>query len=121
MLNEEEIEDYDFNEEIANFEVKKKLKFANLLKESNFKQSNFTNKQFWIKFMQRFPHLTQLAIVLTNIPCSSALVERFFSIYGIVCKKQSLAMNDDLIITRCLLKPNIQLLNELNDLSDDFE
>jgi hypothetical protein len=43
------------------------------------------------------PKIYKLALILLNIPCSSALVERFFSICGLICKNRSFNMRADLI------------------------
>jgi hypothetical protein len=49
----------------------------------------------------------------------NAFIERYFSICGIICKKRSMAMNDDLIVMRSLLKSNMELLKELNSINEN--
>jgi len=68
--------------------------------------------------------LNQLYTILSNIPASSAYVERFFSICGIVKKQRASTMTDGLFVARCLLKTNIRILDELNISSnkkDEFD
>lgn len=63
--------------------------------------------------MNKFPKISSLARVLLNIPVSSAFVERFFSIAGIITKKRSDNMSPKLICARSLLKANVSLLKEM--------
>ena len=84
-----------------------------------FRKTKCSTKQFWQKNQMRFPHLSKLVRVLLNIPSSSAFIERFFNICGVICKKRSMQMKDDLIINRCLLKANMAILNELNEQVED--
>jgi len=53
--------------------------------------------------------------ILLNIQSSSAFVERFFSICGIICKKRASNMKNKLIIMRSMMKANFHLLNEFNE------
>ena len=64
------------------------------------------------------PILYQLQQVLLNIPATSSLIERFFSISGIVCDIRRLNMTDDLIIMRSLMKANMHILKDLNQISN---
>jgi hypothetical protein len=52
---------------------------------------------------------------LNNISASSASIERFFSVCGFVSRQPALNMRDDLLINRCLLKSNLEILKELKD------
>ena len=85
--------------------------------ESFLKAKDISTKGFWLENRNKFPNLAKLANILLNIPSSSAFIERFFSICGVVCKQRSMAMTDLLIITRALLKTNIHLLKEINETS----
>ena len=87
---------------------------------------NFTNDEtiasqlsrtndFWSKYQLKLPLLFALKIRIECIPASSAYVERFFSICGVVCKDRAMNMKDELIIVKCLLKANFKWLQELND------
>lgn len=96
----------DLDQEIKNF--------SEYLSNVNFKTIKST-RSFWIANKGKFPKLLKLAIYLLNISASSAFVERFFSIAGIICKKNSGNMNEDLIIKRSMLKANIEILDELNE------
>jgi hypothetical protein len=41
---------------------------------------------FWTSKGSQFPTLYKLALILYNVPSSSAFIERFYSICGNVCK-----------------------------------
>ena len=58
--------------------------------------------------------LHPLALMLSNINCSSAMVERYFSICGFVQDKRKMNISTELFMSRCLLRANINILNELN-------
>jgi hypothetical protein len=73
---------------------------------------------FWKAHRVHLPHLFKLAIILLNIKSSSAFIERYFSISGIVCDKRRLNMKDDLIIMRSMMKTNMKILSELNEIAD---
>jgi len=119
---DEDNHNYDVNEELQISEKKSALeqevsKYKLILQSDEFKNNKFSSKQFWINQSNKLPNLANLALILLNIQCSSSCIERFFSICGVVCKKHSSNQNDDLVITRCLLKSNIKLLDELNQYS----
>ena len=59
------------------------------------------------------PLLAKLAVILSNIPSSSAYIERFYRICGNVCKQRAGNMSSDTIINRSVLKANIDILNEI--------
>ncbi len=88
--------------------------YSLIISNPEFKNKEYSTKQFWTKNFNEFPNLNQLAKVLLGIQSSSAFIERFFSICGIVCKKRSANMSDDQIILRSFLKSNMKLLNEMN-------
>jgi hypothetical protein len=50
---------------------------------------------------------------LLNIPASSAFIERFFSLCGAICKSRCGNMTAQTIINRCMLKANMELLNNM--------
>jgi hypothetical protein len=93
-------------------------KFINLTRESHFLEQEFSTKQFWKKHKNQLPNLFNLASLLLGIPPSSAFIERYFSISGIVCNRR-LSMNDDLVIERSLLKANVKILEELSLVCED--
>ncbi|RNA27693.1 zinc finger BED domain-containing 4-like [Brachionus plicatilis] len=74
-----EIEEYDLEREKIHF-------IKNIVDNSNFK-TNSTAK-FWNEDCI-MPYLAKLAIVLWNIPSSSAYIERFYSICGLVSKRNA--------------------------------
>ncbi len=56
----------------------------------------------------------QITKKILNIQPSTAFVDRFFSIFGIICSSKNTNMNDKTIIMRPVLKANMDTLNELN-------
>ena len=74
-----------------------------------------SSADFWIGHMKTMPKLYDLSLVILNIPASSAMLERFFSITGIICDKRRMNMTSDLIIKRCMLKGNMSLLSDLSE------
>ena len=50
---------------------------------------------------------------MLNIPSSSASIERFFSICGVICTQRRGNMDPDTIIKRSMLKVNVTLLEEM--------
>ena len=53
--------------------------------------------KLFVQHSKRFPCVKQLAIVINNIPSSSAYIERYFSICGFVCSPRRANMKDDLM------------------------
>jgi len=84
--------------------------FLNKIQNIDLKNTN--NKTFWLNNKKELPNLFKLALLLLNIPSSSAYVERFFSICGIVNRKRAGNMADETLITRAFIKSNINLLNQ---------
>ena len=115
------------NKEIIN-EVKLALFKAKLDKEieffsnkiKSFKQIERINSTsgFWNndEISLKCPILKNLALILLNINGSSAFIERFYSICGVVCTTRNAQMTDELVIIRCLLKVNLHLIEELTNL-----
>lgn len=93
---------------------KERLDFLHLIETTklNYKSLN-ENSKFWLKNESKFPLLFRLALILYNIPASSAFIERFYSLCGNVCKNRSGNMSAETIIARTLLKANIGILDEL--------
>ena len=48
--------------------------------------------------------MSKLALLLSTIQSTSAFIERFFSVCGVVWKPMASNMKDDLIIKRSILK-----------------
>ena len=63
------------------------------------------------------PNLFDLQLILLNIWASSAFIERFFSISGIICDIKRANMEEDLIRMRSMLKANMPILNSTNEFS----
>ena len=65
---------------------------------------------FWETYKTDLPKLFSLFLILENIPSTSSSVERFFSITGLISDKRRLAMKDELIEYRSMLKANASIL-----------
>ncbi|CAF1029887.1 unnamed protein product, partial [Brachionus calyciflorus] len=91
---------------------KEKLIFLRIvIDESNFDTNS--SARFWNKFKKDVPFLGKLAIILLNIPSSSAYIERFYSICGAICKQNCGDMRKNTIIMRSVLKANIDLIENI--------
>jgi hypothetical protein len=94
-------------------------RFSNSIKSSFLKRpankptEKFSTADFWRKYKTEYPNLTTLAYKLLNVPASSANIERFFSIAGVVSKPRTGNMKNDLLIQRSLLKVNLQILDSI--------
>ncbi len=89
--------------------------FVRLVENANIKDRKFiSNSKFWLANKQKFPLLFDLALILYNIPASSAFIERFYSLSGNVCKNRNGNMDPETIIARSMLKANIEILKALN-------
>ena len=84
------------------------------IKNEMFVEKPLCTKLFWKKNSLKFPMLYKLAIVLLNIQSSSAFIERFFSICGVVCTRRATNMKADLLIKRSMMKSNMHILTHLN-------
>ena len=111
-LDQVEISQKEFS--IENSVEKEREFFVYILKNHNF-----TNKtrydEFWFGKRKELPHLYNLCLMLYNVPSSSAYVERFFSICGVVNRKRAGNMSDETLINRAFLKSNLAILNEMAD------
>ena len=90
-----------------------------LIKEKMLEDDCISTKRFWLRYKSSLPNLFKLALKLLNIQASTAFIERFFSICGIICSDKNSNMNDKTIIMRSILKANIDTLNELSIENDD--
>ena len=95
--------------------MKERLDFISLLENNSIKDKKFTDGSvnFWLRSQIILPLLSRLFLITYNIPASSAYVERFYSICGNICKQRSGNMSSDTIITRSMLKANMEILNKL--------
>jgi len=89
------------------------VKFKEILYSHKMVYKHSTS-YFWLSKCKDLPHLNKLTIILLNIQASSAFIERFFSITGVVFKSRCGNMGDDLIIIRSLLKTNMEILEKLS-------
>jgi hypothetical protein len=78
-----------------------------------FNREKSTTK-FWEQNRNKMPKLHDLQIILLNIPSSSAFIERYFSISGIVSDVRRLNMTEKMVIIRSMCKSNIGILAEMN-------
>lgn len=92
-----------------------KFEFLNYLQTKDLRTIKAT-RSFWAIKVDQFPNLSKAALILYNIPASSAFFERYFSICGIICKKNCGNMSADMIIKRSMLKANFNLI----DVDDTF-
>ena len=107
QVNKENLELKEIENEIAIFRT-------SLLNEKMFVKGCTSTSNFWMKHAKSLPNLFKLTKILLNIQASSAFIERFFSVCGIVCNLKNMNMKDQMIIIRSILKANIGILNELN-------
>ncbi len=88
--------------------------FRNLIVSEQMPDEDcISTRRFWLKHQSQLPNLFKLLRKLLNIQASTAFVERFFSIFRIICSDKNANMNDNTIIMRSVLKSNIETLNEL--------
>jgi predicted DNA-binding ribbon-helix-helix protein len=97
------------NELVQNIR-KETAEYLNYLKSKEVEELNST-RYFWSQKASEFPNLAKAALILYNIPASSAFIERFFSICGITCRKNAGNMGPSMIINRSMLKANLNLLD----------
>ena len=87
------------------------IKFTDIIsKKINHTRSE---KNFWEKFTKDLPKLTILYVKINSLPATSAFIERFFSLTGLVCEKRRMRMTEDLIEKRAILKANMTTLEKL--------
>jgi hypothetical protein len=104
----------EINENLKKKEIENEFNdFWKTILEEMFKKESTSTVQFWRKNSIKFPHMSKLALLLLTIQSSSAFIERFFSVCGVVCKPRASNMKDDLIIKRSMLKVNIKILDSL--------
>ena len=82
-----------------------KVAFSQMIEHNDFGTNS--TKTFWMKNKTKLPHLKDLAEVLLNIPSAAAFIERYYSLFGNICKTKSGNMGKNQIMERSLLKANI--------------
>lgn len=80
--------------------------FKSLLDDIKFHSTH----EFWVDNRKKLPNLYKLALRLLSIPATTAYVERFFNITGIINSKNPNNMSSELLIARSMLKVNLDLL-----------
>lgn len=93
-------------------EINKEIElFGKIIKDAHFINTTDSTTKFWRE--NKFPLLLKVAAILLNIPSSSAFVERFFSLCGIISTVRNANMKDELLIIRSMLKVNMNILLEM--------
>lgn len=120
FFNEVPIQKPRMNDEAIKFkfttELDKEISALTLvISSANFSKDKKSLPEFWSKNSSSLPILCSLAKVLINISSSSAFIERFFSISGIICTQRNMNMNKDLIVARSLLKANPKIIQTLKN------
>lgn len=114
MRDDDYLSETEVESEITTYEIEKeKIYFIQNVMHKNSFKCNSTAK-FWTEKNKEMPILKKLAVILLNIPSSSAYIERFYSICGLVCKTNCGNMSSSTIIQRSTLKANIDILDNLN-------
>ena len=110
-FNEYEVVNDSSNERVIDGEIDLEIhEYAKELRNINEMKSS-TN--YWLQNQSKFRKLSELYFLLNSIPASSAYIERFFSISGIVCDQKRMTMEDDLIIHISMLKAKMKFLDIL--------
>ena len=118
--DEKEVRNIELDLEIFMRDVEKEVKALSVfIRENNYANLKkvISTKQFWLSNANKYPILFQLAVIMLNINSSSACLERYFSICGFNSRKDSGNTHDDLFISRCMLRANVKILLELNNIS----
>ena len=114
-FNEYEVVNDSCNERVIDGEIDLEIhEYAKELRNINEKIEEMkSSTNYWLQNQSKFRKLSELYFLLNSIPASSAYIERFFSISGIVCDQKRMTMEDDLIIHRSMLKANMKFLDIL--------
>jgi hypothetical protein len=99
---------------------KEKIVFFTLFDSDSFSGESFSSSEFWASHakikkpvINSLTRCADVAMMLRNIPASSACVERFFSICGIVHHKRAGNMSDSTLENRAFLKTNLKIFEKL--------
>ena len=84
-----------------------------LIDEDMLGENSISTRRFWMQYKSQLPNLFSLTKKLLNVQASTAFVERFFSICGIICNVKNTNMSDKMIIMRSILKTNMETLDNL--------
>ena len=75
----------------------------------------YSSNVFWMNNFLKFYNLSKIFLIISGISCSSAFIERFFSICGIIGNQRNYNMKQDLFFMRAMLAGNIELLKDCSD------
>jgi len=89
---------------------KEVFEFSDIIKYVKTIATINSSRQFWLENEERFPILNRLYTVVSAIHSSSAIIERFCCICGIICSKRNLPMKEELFLIRSMLVSNMDLL-----------
>ena len=95
-------------QEAINLEINE---FSKIIANKDFKC--LSSNQFWIEKKLEFPNLCTLFAMLNSINASSAYIERFFSLCGIITTQRNQNSREDLFVSRAMLCANMKILEKL--------
>ena len=115
--SEEEIEDNNHSKEVIDYlqmnQINTEIEaFCELIKSDDFIKSNTSANSFWLKSQDQYPHLSKL-FLKTSINSSSAIIERFFSICGIINTQRNQNMEFELFEILAIHSSNFKILEKL--------
>jgi hypothetical protein len=100
------------NQQLILRKIEKEVnEYLSYINEANIKKIKCSST-FWSENIDKYHYLGMLARDLLNVPASTAFVERFFSLCGVICNQRAANMSNDLIVMRCMLKSNISILSD---------
>jgi hypothetical protein len=92
--------------------------FAQILQDSKLLSKIKSSKKFWSQNEEKFPYMSKL-FALTSINSSSAFIERFFSICGIINTDRNQNMKHELFEIYAMLNSNLHIIqSENNDIEE---
>ena len=89
---------------------KDKITFLTVTREKDLSQMDTC--EFWKTHRSDMPLLSDLARKLLCILSSSACIERFFSICGVICTNMRGNMSPDMVRKRSIIKLNLDLIDD---------
>ena len=110
-------EDKNHAQEIIEFmqinQIEKEIEsFCELVKSDDFIKSRTSANSFWLKSQDHYPHLSKL-FLKTMINSSSAIIERFFSICGVINTQRNQNMEFELFEILTMLSSNFKVLEQI--------
>jgi hypothetical protein len=82
LTQDEKLERKELFEELELLKLRKSVsaeieRFASEISSDEFKNKKSSFKKFWLKNEKNLPLLYKLALVISNIQCSAAFIERY--------------------------------------------